>query len=63
MTSAYSSRTWAGVRPFGHLPGAGNEVISKQGPAAGGVDEDVSRLEHLHRLLRSHDRSGALHLI
>ena len=51
------------VRAFGHLPGAGNEVISEQGPAARGVDEDVSRLEHRHRVLRGHDRGGALHSI
>ena len=36
-------------------------MISKQGPAAGGVDEDVSRSEHRHRVLRSHDGGGALH--
>ena len=61
MTSAYSRRNCERVRAFVHLVGARNEVISKQGVAAGGVDQNVSRLEHRDRVLRRHDGSGALH--
>src|SRR6478736_2012693 len=48
------------VRAISHLAGAGSEVISKQGPAARGVDEDVSGLEHRHPLLGRHDGRCAL---
>ncbi len=48
------------VRAF-PLARAGNQMISKQGPGSRAVDEDVSRREHGHRLLRRHDRCSALH--
>jgi hypothetical protein len=51
------------VRAFVHLAGAGNQVISEQRVAARAVDQDVSRLQHRHRVLRRHDGHGALHPI
>src|SRR4026209_2467249 len=39
------------VRAFTLRAGGGNQMISEQWPAAGGVDEDISRLEHRHRVL------------
>jgi hypothetical protein len=38
-------------------------VISKQRVAARAVDQDVSRLEHRHRVLRRHDGLGALYRV
>ncbi len=49
-----------GIRAFDDLAGPGSEVVSKQRPAARGVDEDVSRLEHCDRVVRRHDGRGAL---
>ena len=63
MTSAYSSRMLSVFAASVHLVGAGRQVISKQRLAAGAVDQDVSRLEHRHRVLRRHDGRGALHRI
>ena len=49
------------VRAVVRLTGPGHhQVISKQRLAAGAVDQDVSRLEHRHRVLRADDRGRAL---
>ena len=38
-------------------------MITKHGPAPCGIDQDVPRLEHLHRVFRRHDGRRALHPI
>ena len=63
MTSAYSSRILSVFAPSLSLAGARNQVISKQRPAPGAVDQNVSGFEHRHRVLRRHDGGGALHRI
>ena len=63
MTSAYSSRTLSVFAPSSTSPEPGNQVISEQRAAARAVDQDVSRLQHRHRVLRRHDGHGALHPI
>ena len=63
MTSAYSSRILSVFASPSTLAGAGHQVIAKQRLAAGAVDQDVSRLEHRHRVLRRDDGRGALHRV
>ena len=60
MTRAYSSRILSVFASPSASPEPGHQVISEQRLAAGAVDQDVSRLEHRHRVLRRHDRSRAL---
>src|SRR5215203_3994906 len=59
MTRAYSRRS---LNVFASSPACAprRERIAEQRLGSGAVDQYVSGLEHLHRVMRSDDRGGAL---